>query len=268
MISIVTSYYNRKKLFENTLMTIDNSKVKDFEFIVVDDGSDDPQRIEDLQKKYPFLRIIRLEKKDKWYVNPCIPFNIGIREAKGDIIILQNPECLHANDVLSYINDNINNSNYLTISAYGLDSSINEGILNYAHKTNSLSGLIKSLPQRSIYGNVSLGWYNHLKHRPGYYHFCSAITRENMGKLNGFDERFFNGIGYDDDEFLARVRFLGLQPTIVEDVSVIHQYHKSVWNEMNEKNKLVVRNTNLFNYVTMTERNYHAPNKTELWSGN
>ena len=205
MISIVTSYYNRRQLFEKTLKTIQKSSIKDIEFIVVDDGSDPPHRLTDLQSRYPFLKIIRIEDKDKWYLNPCIPFNVGLRAAKGDIIVLQNPECLHVHDVLSYINDNLNDSNYLTISTYGLDAETNK-LVDPHLKNKTLNRFIDTLPQRSIFGNVSLGWYNHPKYRPGHYHFCSAITRDNLAKLNGFDERFANGIGYDDDEFLARIK--------------------------------------------------------------
>ena len=42
MISIVTAYYNRKRLFLRTLQSISLNYGKiDFEVIVVDDGSDD-----------------------------------------------------------------------------------------------------------------------------------------------------------------------------------------------------------------------------------
>ena len=260
-------YYNRRTLFLNTLKTIKKSAIKDFEIIAVDDGSDPWQRLEDLQSQFPFLKVIRIEPDDKWYMNPCIPFNIGIREAKGDIIVLQNPECLHVHDVLSYINENLNNSNYLSISTYGLDSETNKSI-PFHIKNKSLEDFIHKLPQRSIYGDVSLGWYNHPVFRPGYYHFCAAITRNNMAKLNGFDERYGFGIGYDDDEFLKRIRILGLQPSIVTDVSVIHQQHDTVyWAKMNSL-QLAEVNKSLFINVTSKENNYHAPNTTELWVGN
>ena len=39
--------------------------------------------------------------------NPCIPYNIGIKAASGDIIVLQ-PEVMHIGDCLSFINDNLN----------------------------------------------------------------------------------------------------------------------------------------------------------------
>ena len=188
MISIVTTYYNRRQLFEETLKTIKRSAIKDIEFVVVDDGSDPKHRLESLQIGYPFLKIIRVENENKWYENPCVPFNIGLRAAKGDIIVLQNPECLHVHDVLSYINENLNDSNYLTISAYGLDAETNKSV-KFHLKNKTINEFIEKLPQRSIFGDESLGWYNHSKYRPGYYHFCSAITRNNLGKLNGFDER-------------------------------------------------------------------------------
>ena len=61
----------------------------DFEVIAVDDGSDELERLEDLQVVFPFLRVIRLEKQNKWYKNPCIPFNIGFEAVKGDKITLK-----------------------------------------------------------------------------------------------------------------------------------------------------------------------------------
>ena len=100
MISIVSAYYNRKDLLINTLESLKNSEVKDYEYIVVDDVSSDEHRIEDLQELYPNLKVIRINKEDKWWVNPCIPYNIGFKQIKGDIVIIQNPECKHMGDIM------------------------------------------------------------------------------------------------------------------------------------------------------------------------
>ena len=102
VISIVTAYYNRKSLFIRTLNSIAKTAYKDFELIAVDDASHEWERIEDQESEFPFLKVIRIEEQDKWYSNPSIPFNIGIAKAKGDIIILQNPECFHTQDILTY----------------------------------------------------------------------------------------------------------------------------------------------------------------------
>ena len=119
MISIITAYHNRKDLLITTLKTIAKSSVKDIEFILVDDCSSDEHRVEDLVSEFPFLRIIRLEQKDKWYVNPCVVFNIGFNEAKGDIIILQNPECIHVGDVLERAS-RISEGEYLSFACYSI----------------------------------------------------------------------------------------------------------------------------------------------------
>lgn len=261
MISIVTGYYNRKELFYETLLSITRSKYKDFELIAVDDGSSPEHRLEDLVDQFPFLKIIRLEKENKWYINPCVTFNIGLREAKGNIIVLQNPECLHVHDVLSYLSENINDTNYISISAYGVDQQLTSLLPEY--RNEYIIDFLKSFPQQPYLGWNSIGWYNHSKYRPVHFHFCSAMSRNSMSKLNGFDERFAKGIAYDDDEIIVRIRRLGLNMIIEDNLSVIHQYHTSVWEppnarELCERNRLIVEN------ITKKESKYSV-NFTKLW---
>jgi len=265
MISIVTAYYNRKKLFQETLKSIARSKFKDFELIAVDDGSLPEHRIEDLSFEFPFLRVIRLEPENKWYINPCVPFNIGMREAKGDIIVLQNPECLHVHDVLTYMSKNVNDSNYITISTYGFNQVLTDSIPRHC-ANGTLVYLLNSQPQQPYVGWDSIGWYNHPRFRPVYYHFCSAMTRNNMAKLKGFDEKFAHGIGFDDDELLVRIVLLGLRPIIETSVSVIHQYHDTVaWNKPNV-NELTERNRKILLSVTRRKFTYDIDQKN-LWNG-
>jgi GT2 family glycosyltransferase len=262
MISIITAYYNRKDLFYRTLQSISRSKFKDIEIIAVDDGSSPEHRLEGLINEFPFMKIIRVEKKDKWYINPCVTFNIGLREAKGDIIVLQNPECLHVHDVLTYLSENINDSNYISISAYGLNSELTKTLPNNI-SNNTVEELLKSLPQETYRGWDTLGWYNHSIYRPLYFHFCSAMSRNSMNKLNGFDERFAYGIGYDDDEIVVRIRQMGLQMTIEDKLCVIHQYHESHWNPPNAA-QLCERNKQMVNNFTRRENKYTA-NLIRLW---
>jgi hypothetical protein len=71
-------------------------------------------------------------------------------------------------------------------------------------------------------------WYNHPVHRPVGYHFCSAITADNLKKINGFDERFSFGAGYDDDYLLHQIKCLGLKVEITAEPYVIHQWHEQM----------------------------------------
>lgn len=265
MISIVTGYYNRKELFQRTLHSISNSKYKDIEVIAVDDGSDDEHRLEDLSSSYPFLKIIRLEKINKWYINPCVTFNFGLRLAKGDIIVMQNPECLHIHDVLRYVNENVNDTNYISMSTYGLDPNTTSKLPEHI-KNDTLEELLREQPQRPYTGGDASGWYNHSQFRPVHFHFCAAISRKNMSKLNGFDERFAMGIGYDDDEIIHRIRVLGLNLVIEDEICVFHQHHPSVWFRPNER-QLSERNRIILQTKTHQEGRYKANISNQLWGG-
>jgi glycosyltransferase involved in cell wall biosynthesis len=264
MISIVTGYYNRKGLFARTLLSISKSAYKDIEVIAVDDGSSPEHRLEDLTTEYPFLKVIRLEKENKWWINPCVTFNIGLRAAKGDIIVLQNPECLHVHDILSYFAENINDTNYISISAYGIDPPLTDELPKHI-VDNTVDELVKSLPQVAYRGWTTLGWYNHSAHRPVHFHFCSAMSRNTMARLNGFDERFALGIGYDDDEIIVRLRKLGINLVIEDRISVIHQYHESSWNPPNA-GQLCERNRQIVDNVTRREPHAYV-NAMKLWNG-
>lgn len=208
-ISIVMSLYNRAELLYNTIESIKKSKFKDYEIVIVDDASDKPFTT-DFEK----VRIIRLEKNTKVYFNPCIPYNVGFKAAKGEVIIIQNPECGHLGDVLTYVNENIKKNHYLSITAYNADPAETE-----LFKNGNLSypALLASPPEK---------WYNHPYHRPINFHFCCAITREDLNELGGgFDERYQYGMGFDDTELIRRIYRKGMNVVQSEYPIVIHQWH-------------------------------------------
>jgi GT2 family glycosyltransferase len=251
MVSIVTAYHNRKKLFLKTLESIEKSQYKDIEVIVVDDGSSDEHRLEDILPKYPFLKLIRLENKDKWYVNPCVPYNVGFKEAKGDIIIIQNPECYHFHDVISYAVENLKKEDYFSFSCYSLDRDSTENI----DSTLTRSFIVN----KSITSDGDNGWYNHSLYRPVGYHFCSAIHKENLDDLGGFDERYADGIAFDDNELLVRINKKGLKIKIIDTHTVLHQWHYSSNNYQKvNAQTLIEKNRRLLNEVTMRESGWRV----------
>jgi GT2 family glycosyltransferase len=244
------SYYNRKVQFLRTLSTIRLSQHKDVEIIVVDDGSEESQRLEDVDG----IKLIRVEPKDKWYINPCIPFNMGIKEATGDIIMLMNPECLHVDDVISHAVKNVSEDNYISYACYSLDKHMTSRLKpRFTMKDlDGMAKLVTQLYQKRTNHIGGFGWYNHSKIAPMGYHFTSAITKSNMDKLGGFDEQYFDGVGFDDDELLFRIKSMGLKVEIPTEELVIHQWHYSgkTLNDIAEENlELVYRNRDKFEYL-------------------
>merc|ERR1711964_878295 len=81
------------------------------EEICVDDCSCPEHRIEDLENRFHFLKVIRLDnKKTK---SPCIPYNVGFSNARGNLIIIQNAECLHVGDIISSTRSMLSDRVYL-----------------------------------------------------------------------------------------------------------------------------------------------------------
>jgi glycosyltransferase involved in cell wall biosynthesis len=262
MISVVTAYYNRKKLFIRTLESMKPHFGKiDFEVIVVDDGSDEAERLEDLQADFPFLRIIRLEKENKWYKNPCIPFNIGFAEIKGDKVIIQNPECFHFDNILEYVDKNLQENNYLSFGCFSLDKQNTNSDALLSNKEHVEKLILEN--NRTFVKNGDLGWYNHSKFRPEAYHFCAAMTKKDLYDLGGFDERYANGVGYDDDDFIWRIKVKKMVIKFIDDHVVLHQNHYNYSENKVETEEIIKqiketykRNKKIFEEITVNSNLY------------
>ena len=220
MISIVMSYFNRLPQLRYTLKTIGQSQIKDLEIVIAEDFCDSSEQLHNIQKEFPHLaiKVIRMSdgRDHKDYCNPCVPYNTAFRACSGDTIIIQNPECCHMGDVLQYTKDNLTNENYLTFHCYAA--------------TKAETRVMQSGEPLPMFTEKKSRWYNHVVERPYAYHFTTAITRENLIKLNGFDERFAQGQDMDDVELIYRIKALGLELKFVEDPWVVHQYHRKTYN--------------------------------------
>jgi hypothetical protein len=124
-ISIVMAYYKRigqLKLSLNQFKFLYENKYN-FEVIIVDDFSNEDEKLKFLINKYSFeIKLIKIIKKN--WINPCIPYNIGFSLCKGDIIIIQNPEIFHCDDIIKIAINKIYNEKktYITFPVYGSPS--------------------------------------------------------------------------------------------------------------------------------------------------
>ena len=220
--SIVMGYYNRKPQLKRTL-----DKFKDtyggykYEVVIVDDNSTSEHHLDELVKEYTYpinlIKITAEEKGDR--INPCSVYNKGFREAKGKIVVIQNPECIHFGDLLGYLKSNLGHNDYFAFSAYNCTS---------ADFTDNLLKNIHLVNDPNFNAQNSICWYNHPVTRPVHYHFCAAMLNDNLKMLGGFDEEFAKGAWFDDNEILLSISAnLGLKiQTLSPDVGfVVHQWH-------------------------------------------
>lgn len=258
MISIVTAYYNRKLLFKRTLDSLRFYENKfEFEIIAVDDGSSNAERLEDLIVEYPYLRVHRILPEEKWYSNPCIPFNIGIALARGEKIILQNPECYHFNNILGYVASELKSNSYLSFGCFSLDKENTDDDVLFNDRSNINALINKS--SHIVKSDGALGWYNHSKFRPASYHFCTAIMTADLVDLGGFDPRYAFGHGYDDDDLIYRIKLKGLKVKHVDNLIVLHQNHYFEQADVNGQkikylNDKALRNKHIYETITRRTR--------------
>ena len=89
LVSIIVLNYNAGELLLNCIESIKKSVYKNLEIIVVDNISTDKSQ-EICKEKYPDIKLIQNDENFGY----CEGNNIGIREAKGDYIIILNPDTI------------------------------------------------------------------------------------------------------------------------------------------------------------------------------
>ena len=226
-ISIVMTYHNRMRQLYATLRSLVCSKFKDFEIIIVDDASPIPPTLIVAQFFMLDIHVITIKAEAKWWINPCIPYNIGFKEACGDIIVIQNPECFHfGGDLLHYVNTHLKQNEYVSFPCY---STTKEQYIKTFIPTPTWSDDV--LMENVSEGIVPLRrdqWYNHPSIHPKGYHFCSAIHQKDLINIGGgFNEDFANGYCFDDNEFITRIKnsYMKISMPPTSYGFVIHQWH-------------------------------------------
>jgi len=218
-IGVVMTYFDRWQQLGKTLATIARSQQADYHVIIVDDAS----------AKLPYLpsmeagaiygaEVIRIDLPQKTWTEAVVPFNMGIARALrwgADIIVLQNAECYHVGDVLMYANDHVTDGCYVSFACWNESRGC----------ADVYAEIARDDPFRTDGGTT--GWYNHPKWNPRAFHFCNAFSAEAMRKLNGFDERFKDGIGCDDNDLVRRLQALGQGIVFTDETKpfVVHQWH-------------------------------------------
>jgi len=262
-ISIVMGYQNRRPQLLRTLRSISKSIVKNFEVIVVDDCSVNEHKIVDLPNKFDFdLKIVELRSDEKWWVNPCVVFNKGFKQATGKIILIQSPECLHVGDVLEYTSRNVREGTYLVFSSLGVSEKFSRKLSKIDFTSLDLSRLrreiVAKLPEgmfdtRIVDENI---WYCHPRYRSWAPHFTPAILRGDLDELNGFDERYAYGYDFDDMEFYTRIKRRNFNVWALEPRDypfTIHQYHRNTNTKKDNR-----RNRELYHNTTLKESGYRV----------
>ena len=239
MITIVLLNWNRHELLYKSLESFTKSNCKDFNVLVVDNNSNTPVVIPDLPFEVFLLEMKTHLKSTSFIAAHNYGFYYALKFIKPDIIIMSHSEMYHVGDIIGYVKENLNESNYISFGCYSLGVGETPDNVKIKNKCMTFDG--------------ESAWYNHPIYRPRRSNFCSAITADNLRKLNGFDERFCEGAWYDDDYFILQIERLGLKIELTAEPFVYHQNHPIAWGSREP----IVKNQITFNALK-TETSYRA----------
>lgn len=216
--SIILPYYNRKEYLSATLQSLSHfyGNRRDVEIVVVDDGSDDRHRVDDLVTRHSLhINLVRIDNKRG--INPCYPYNVGARKATGDVLILSSPETIHTNNIFELCGDfaQFSDSSYYLFSVFcTTDGDANKRLLADSEFVDKLL-YVKNVRDKMYLGlgeqgrpefNNEFGsWYLHSRYRHTHLNFLSAVSKKTFSLISGFDESFRFGTGFDDTEFADRL---------------------------------------------------------------
>jgi glycosyltransferase involved in cell wall biosynthesis len=195
-VSIVMTAYKRAPQLKSTLKSIFSQTFKDFEVIVVEDGSDGGNT-QAVCECFPVKYFQRTRRPGIVYSNPAVPMNIGIKRAEGEITILQNAECRHFSPELIWELSQVGENEVLFASVRTLDQA-----------------------------GTNTGWYSHPKLRREPWFFCGAVHTKHLQYMRGVDEDYI-GYGMDDVDLADRLKARGLEFRWSDTIIAEHQWHES-----------------------------------------
>lgn len=121
--SIITVNYNNKEGLRQTIESVISQTFRDFEFIVIDGGSNDGSV--DVLKEYDKHISYWVSEKDKGIYNGM---NKGILKATGDYLNFMNSgDCFYATDILERVTKYNSNADFIVGKDYHYNNETHQG---------------------------------------------------------------------------------------------------------------------------------------------
>lgn len=88
LVSVLIPTWNRKEILSKNLENLFQSTYRNFEILVVDNGSTDGTALF-LQERFPGVRVVRLDENQ----GPVRARNVGLKQVRGDYVVFLDDDC-------------------------------------------------------------------------------------------------------------------------------------------------------------------------------
>lgn len=247
-VSIITPCYNDGKYIEETIHSILSQTYKNWEMIIIDDGSEDNETI-DILKKVELIYNIQVIKTN--HVGPAEARNIGIKHSCGEFILPVDADDLIDNTYIEKAVQQMNNNNnigivYCHADLFGIKTGPWE-LPEYSIDKMLLDNIIfvSALFRKSDWEQVG-GFKSNMEHGMEDYDFWLSIIE--LGReVYQLPEVLFH---YRVKEYSRTTKFHKNIENVKETYKTIYIQHKVLYEKYRDKYAIVLRDT-LIEYIFM-----------------
>lgn len=212
-VSVIIPNWNGRDLLEDSLTSFKKQTFKDFEIILVDNGSTDGS-IDYVTGDFPEVKIIKLSKN----LGFAKAINEGVKASRVEyVIFLNNDTKVHQDWVKNLVE---------CASAHPEVISVNPKLLNFydRKKIDGVGILINEVGQAKSIGwqESDQGQFEKMQYIFGATGGASLFRRTDFIKVGMFDERYF--MYSEEVDFAFRAQFLGYKSIFCPKAVVYHKH--------------------------------------------
>lgn len=234
-ISVIMPVYNSEKFLKEAIESILNQSFKDFEFIILNDGSSDSS--EEIIKTFSDQRIIYIKNEQ----NVGLPkvLNQGIRQAKGDFIARMDADDVSLKERLALQYKFLTNHPEIDIIGTNVRLINAEGLVIGTQKKPAEHWLIK---WQSLFSTP-------LQHP-------TVMARAKVFRENLFDENLYNGEDYELWSrllFKTRTRFANISQPLLQYRIYPESFTRKL-TPLQKSNSSLISIRNIEHYLKLSEK--------------
>jgi glycosyltransferase involved in cell wall biosynthesis len=236
--TVIGAFYNRVDYLKLVLAGFERQTLKNFEFIIADDGSSENavSEIKIISSRYTFP-VKHIWQEDKGFRKNKI-LNKAILESESDYLIFIDSDCVPHR---AFVEGHLGNSSKNT-SITGRRVNLSKKITDQLNEKKVLEGFLEEkfvrLISDGLFGNsidVEKGLYLRNKFLLNYFNRknrgllgCNFSTfKKDLYKVNGFDERYEAPSIGEDSDIQFRLELTGVKIKSINHAAVqYHLYHK------------------------------------------
>ncbi|OQY10629.1 MAG: hypothetical protein B6I28_00710 [Fusobacteriia bacterium 4572_132] len=255
-ISLIISVYKKADYLNLVLKSILKQTYKNFEIIVAEDDQDleIKKLVEKFREENNKIEIKHVSQEDRGFRKNKI-LNEAIKVSKKENLIFIDGDCILHKNYLKEYSKYINQKSFVYGRRAYLSEKFTKQILN-KKKIEKINFFTIFLTKgRKIKYSIYNPFSNIKNIRKGVVGSSMSISRENMIKINGFDEDFEQPYYGEDTDIGRRARLLGLEIISLRHKAIqYHMWHggrtrkesfeksKKMYLEKSEENKYICKN--------------------------